>query len=226
MGGSYGIGNGIVEALIQSGANVAYASRTPIKGKSGAMFIKTDINDEKAIIRLFKILDKRGNIDFLINTAAINYCNPITEITSGEWDEVNQVNLRAAFLICKEATKRMKARKCGRIINVSSISGRHRSPVAGVHYVSSKSGLIGLTKQLAFELGPYGINVNVVCPSQTLTDMLHQAMTEKQLKSLAAEIPVRRIATIEEQVGPILFLCSDAASYINGAVIDINGGQI
>ena len=136
------------------------------------------------------------------------------------------VNLRAAFLICREAAKRMKQKERGSIINVSSIAGRHRSPVSGVHYVSSKAGIIGLTKQLAFELGPHGVNVNVVCPSQTMTDMLMQSMTDEQRKSLADSIPLKRIATVAEQVGPILFLCSDAAAYITGAVIDVNGGQV
>ena len=86
--------------------------------------------------------------------------------------------------------------------------------------------MIGLTRQLAFELGPYGVNVNAVCPSQTMTDMLMQAMTDEQQQILANNIPLRRIATVAEQVGPIMFLCSDAASYITGAVIDVNGGQI
>ncbi len=128
--------------------------------------------------------------------------------------------------MCKESAKIMKQVGAGRIINVSSIAGRHRSPVSGVHYVSSKAGLIGLTKQLAFELGPFGICVNAVCPSQTLTEMLLNSMDSQQRANLAESIPLRRIADIKDQVGPIMFLCSDAACYINGAVIDINGGQI
>ena len=102
-----------------------------------------------------------------------------------EWDDVNKVNLRAAFIISKHAAKRMKALGRGRIIHVSSIAGRHRSPVSGVHYVSSKAGLIGVTRQLAFELGPHGVNVNVVCPSQTMTDMLIESMDEEQRQALA-----------------------------------------
>jgi 3-oxoacyl-[acyl-carrier protein] reductase len=86
--------------------------------------------------------------------------------------------------------------------------------------------MIGLTKQLAFELGPHGVNVNVVCPSQTMTDMLMESMNEEQRRALASTIPLRRIATVDEQVGPILFLCSDAAAFITGSVIDINGGQV
>ena len=114
----------------------------------------------------------------------------------------------------------------GKIVNVSSIAGRHRSPVSGVHYVSSKAGIIGLTKQLAFEVARRNININCVCPSQTLTDMLKSSMDKKTLKEFAQTIPLNRLATVNEQVNPILFLCSKEASYITGAVIDINGGQI
>ena len=226
VGGSRGIGKGLVEALVASGADVFYAARSPMQGHSAARFVETDLHDEGAIATLFATIDGEGDLDFVINTAAINHCKPIDLIDVGEWDDVNAVNLRAAFLICQQAAGRMKTLGRGRIINVSSIAGRHRSPVSGVHYVASKAGLIGLTKQLAFELGPHGVNVNVVCPSQTLTDMLMQSMDEGQRQALAENIPLRRIASVDEQVGPILFLCSDAASYISGAVIDINGGQV
>ncbi len=158
--------------------------------------------------------------------AAINYYRSIEDIDADEWDDVLNVNLRAAFLTCRAAATRLKDRREGRIVNVSSIAGRHRSPVSGVHYVASKAGLIGMTRQLAFELGPFGVNVNVVCPSQTNTDMFLGSLTEEQRKTLSGRIPLRRIASVDEQVGPILFLCSDAAAYITGAVIDINGGQI
>lgn len=224
VGGSRGIGKGVVQALAEGGADVVYAARSGMRGESVARFIATDLHDEAAIGKLFAAID--GDLDFVINTAAINHCKTIDGIDAGEWDDVNAVNLRAAFLICQQAAGRMKPRGSGCIINVSSIAGRHRSPVSGVHYVASKAGLIGLTKQLAFELGPYGINVNVVCPSQTLTDMLMESMDDAQRQALAENIPLRRIASVDEQVGPILFLCSDAASYITGAVIDINGGQV
>ena len=113
-----------------------------------------------------------------------------------------------------------------KIVNVSSIAGRHRSLVSGVHYVSSKAGIIGLTRQLAYELGSRNININVVCPSQTMTDMLKKSMSEKELKNLSEKIPLKRIASVKEQVYPVMFLCSEETSYITGAVLDINGGQI
>ena len=114
----------------------------------------------------------------------------------------------------------------GKIVNVSSIAGRHRSLVSGVHYVSSKAGIIGLTRQIAYEVGNRGINVNCVCPSQTLTDMLKESMTETELKEFASSVPLKRLATIDDQVYPIMFLCSDEASYMTGSILDVNGGQL
>ena len=123
-----------------------------------------DNRKEQDIIHAFKDIESRGKVDFLINMAAINYFRKYNEIAMSEWDDVFKVNLRAMFIICREISRSMKKMNYGRIINVSSIAGRHRSISSGIHYVSSKAGVIGLTRQLSFELGPYGINVNAVCP--------------------------------------------------------------
>jgi 3-oxoacyl-[acyl-carrier protein] reductase len=136
------------------------------------------------------------------------------------------INLRSFFVICKESVRLMKKQNYGRIVNVSSIAGRNKSIVSGVHYTSSKYGVIGLTKQLANEVSQYNILVNCVCPSQTMTEMLSESMTNEEISALESKIPVRRIATTTEQALPVLFLCSNAASYIAGATIDINGGQL
>jgi len=226
VGGSRGIGKGVVDAFLLLGAKVFYASRRPASEDTLAKFIKVDLNKEKQIIQMFEEIDKSGDLDIVVNTAAINFCNKIDNISTDEWDMVESVNLRAAFIISRESVVRMKCRGSGKIVNVSSIAGRHHSLVSGAHYVSTKAGLIGLTRQLAYEVGPYNINVNVVCPSQTMSDMLNDSMSTSELRVLAKKIPLRRIASIEDQVGPILFLCSDLASYITGAVIDVNGGQV
>jgi 3-oxoacyl-[acyl-carrier protein] reductase len=226
IGGSRGIGGGVVKNLVELGAETFYAARnSSIKGGK-AKFIKVDLNNENEIIDLFKEIDTSGKIDIVVNTAAINFCKKFDEISSAEWGLVERVNLRAAFIICRQASIIMKKQKYGKIVNVSSIAGRHRSLVSGIHYVSTKAGLIGLTRQLAYELGQYNVNVNVVCPSQTMSDMLSESMSNNEIAALAENIPLRRIATINEQVGPILFLCSDLSAYMTGAVIDVNGGQI
>ena len=228
VGGSRGIGRGVVEAFLEAGSRVLYSSRSPMKNpkSNDALHIPVDISDETEIEKLFEVVDSYGIPDILVNSAAINFCKKTENISMKEWNLVIQTNLSAAFYVCKHMLVRMKKLKRGKIINISSIAGRHRSLVSGVHYVSSKAGLIGLTKQLAFEAAEYNINVNAVCPSQTLTDMLRESMNEQQLKELIINIPVKRLASINDQVGVILFLCSDAASYITGTYIDVNGGQI
>jgi 3-oxoacyl-[acyl-carrier protein] reductase len=172
------------------------------------------------------IFSKFTDIDFVINVAGTNLCEPIENIDVAEWERVMNVNLKSFFVICKEAVNLMKKQNYGRIVNVSSIAGRNKSIVSGVHYTSSKYGIIGLTKQLANEVSKHNILVNCVCPSQTMTEMLEESMSDKAIAELEAKIPVRRIATTIEQALPILFLCSSAASYISGAAIDVNGGQL
>ena len=98
--------------------------------------------------------------------------------------------------------------------------------VSGIHYVTSKAALIGYTRQLSYELAEWGINVNVVCPSQTKTEMYDSTTTKDKEKQLLKVIPIKRIATVMEQILPIMFLCSDASSYMTGSVVDVNGGQI
>jgi len=228
IGGSRGIGKGIVDAFIHAGAKVFYASRNPIMNgsKNGAIHVPTDLTKNDEIDNLFREVDSFGPLDVLVNSAAINYTKKIEDISEDEWEIVIKTNLSAVFYLCKKAITRMKKQNSGKIINISSIAGRHRSLVSGVHYVSSKAGLIGLTKQLAFEVAEYNININATCPSQTMTDMLEESMTKEEMNKLISTIPLKRFAKIKEQVGVILFLASDAASYITGTYIDVNGGQI
>jgi 3-oxoacyl-[acyl-carrier protein] reductase len=211
VGGSRGIGKTLAEIFKLSGANVAIISKD-----------NCDISKKKEIDKYFLSFNK--DIDILVNVAAINYTKKINDISYEEWEEVISTNLTSYYYIIKKTIDKMK--DGGKIVNVSSIAGRNRSIVSGAHYTSSKAAIIGLTRQLAFEFGERNINVNVVCPSQTLTDMLKDSMTDEQLKELAQNIPLKRIANVNEQVYPIMFLCSEEASYITGAVIDVNGGQL
>ena len=222
IGGSRGIGKGVVMKFLSSNAKVSYVSRAPIKESiKNLTYYKCDIGNEKQIENLFNNFSK---LDILINVAGINYCKKIKKISGKEWDNVLDINLKSYFLIIKYALQIMK--KGGKIVNVSSIAGRHRSLVSGIHYVSSKAGIIGLTRQIAYEVGNRGINVNCVCPSQTLTDMLKESMTETELEKLSQSIPLKRLASIDDQVHPIMFLCSDEASYLTGSILDVNGGQL
>ena len=210
VGGSTGIGKGIVDSFKKLGARVESISRSncDITKKEDIDFYFSDIYE----------------VDILINNAAINYCKPIEDIHLDEWKSVIDTNLTSYFYIIKKCIPLMK--RGSKIVNVSSIAGRNKSLVSGVHYTSSKAGIIGLTRQLSQELGPRGININCVCPSQTLTPMLERSMSLEELANLESKIPLRRVAEVDEVVKPILFLCSEDASYIHGACIDINGGQL
>ena len=222
FGGSKGIGKEVCRQLAAAGAVVYNASRT-----SADLHLVKDLRcDLTNIEDIQYIFSKLDEIDFVINVAGTNLCEPIDCIDTDEWDRVMDVNLKSFFVICKEAVSLMKRHNYGRIVNVSSIAGRNKSIVSGVHYTSSKYGIIGLTKQLANEVSKHNILVNCVCPSQTMTEMLEESMSAEAIAELEAKIPIRRIATTTEQALPILFLCSNAASYITGAAIDINGGQL
>lgn len=221
-GGSKGIGLEVAKNFIQSGASVICLSRTDPKIKD-LTFIKCDLSSPEEIKSSF---EKIQNIDVLVNVAGTNLCEKISEIDENEWDRVLDTNLRSFFLTSKHAIEKMKISGFGRIVNVSSIAGRNKSIVSGVHYTSSKAGIIGLTRQLSHEVASKNILVNCVCPSQTMTEMLEESMSPQEIDNLEKSIPIGRIAKTVEQSMPILFLCSDAASYITGACIDINGGQL
>lgn len=210
VGSSRGIGKRVHDKFTEYGADVF-----------GISTYNCDISKQSEIDEYFSDLE---SVDILVNVAAINYSNKIEDVGFDEWDEVLDVNLRGYYYIIKKALDIMP--DGGKIVNVSSIAGRHRSYTSGVHYTASKAGIIGLTKQVAFEVAGRGINVNAVCPSQTKTDMLLETMTEEEIKKLEQVIPMGRLAEIDEVVNPIVFLCSDGASYITGTTLDINGGQL
>ena len=233
VGGSRGIGAGVVNKFVSLGAKVYYFSRNKkqinikkeIENQHQAKHIFVDLHSVDSILSGFDHYDKKeDSLDILVNVAGINYCKQHYEISVDEFNEVLEVNLRSFFLTCKESISRMQ--RGSKIVNVSSIAGRNKSIVSGVHYTASKAAIIGLTRQLAFEIGPLGININCVCPSQTETDMLLQSMSNKKRNELAQSIPLRRLATIEDIVNPIIFLCSIQSEYVHGSCLDVNGGQL
>lgn len=222
VGGSKGIGKEVCKQFLNSGAEVYCASRS-LCDLSGVKNIKCDISKSSDIDLLFT---KVKQLDYCINVAGTNLCEEIDNIDEEEWERVITVNLKSFYQVCKRVVEIMKVGNGGRIVNVSSIAGRSKSPVSGVHYTSSKYGVIGLTKQLSKEVSKHNILVNCLCPSQTKTEMLEESMTKEQLYNLEKSIPIGRIASTVEQALPVLFLCSEAASYITGTTLDVNGGQL
>jgi 3-oxoacyl-[acyl-carrier protein] reductase len=190
-----------------------------------ALAILADVAKEGDVARLIQAtLSSFGSIDFLVNCAGILRPTPVLDLEPAEWDEVLSVNLRGPYLCCRAVLSHMVAQKRGVIVNVSSQAGRSTSRLGGIHYTASKAGLIGLTRQLALEMGPHGIRVNALCPGGTLTPMVTSLLTPESMAERSAKIPLRRYSTPEEQAMVIAFLLSNESSFITGASIDSNGG--
>ena len=226
FGGSSGIGFEIARQLNSSGATVFIASRNPPSDHLVVDYLNCDVREEQQIKSTIKrVVEQTGAVDILVNSMGIAGTDKVENISLSEWQEVIDTNLTGTFLTCREVIPIMKNKQYGKIVNIASIAGRFRSKISGAHYVASKAAIIGFTRQLAYELIPHGINVNAVCPSQTMTPMLEKTITREKRKELETQIPIGRLSTVGEQASPVLYLCSDDASYLSGSIIDVNGGQ-
>jgi len=163
-------------------------------------------------------------MDALVNCAGIASQTDPMKVTLQEWDRLLQTNLVGTYLCCKAALGAMQQQRHGRIVNVASRAARSYSHTSSVAYTCSKYGVIGLTRQLAANFAGKGITVNCVCPSETLSEMLKTCVPAARLRALGRAHPMGRLAEPREVAEVIGFLVSDAASYLNGAVIDVNGG--
>lgn len=232
-GAGQGIGRETARRFAEEGARVAYVSRTSRAEALGevaafgdrALFVEADVSDPEQVRRAFADISGRfGSPDVLVNNAGIGEGGSIAELTAESWDRVMAVNVRSAFLCLQAVAAGMTAAGRGAVVNVSSIAGRDRSLVLGSAYTTSKAALIGFTRHAAAELGPAGIRVNCVCPSQTHTAMLDEVLTPDMEQVLIKRNPLGRLAEPIEIANVILFLASEDASYMNGAIVDVNGG--
>jgi 3-oxoacyl-[acyl-carrier protein] reductase len=183
-------------------------------------FIKTDISKKKNIENLFdKNLILFPRLDILVNCAGICTTFSIKEIDQKQWDKVLSINLRGTYLCCREAFRIMEEQRSGKVINISSISGRVGGIATGIDYCTSKGGIISLTMSLAKIAGPYNINVNAVAPGFIDTEMTKD-FTHFNIET----VPLRRIGKPEDVANVITFLASEKSRYITGETININGG--
>ena len=190
-------------------------------------FYRCDLSDSSILEQLIQKVSKENKkINGIIHCAGINETIKVSKVTLENWNKILSVNLTSAFIISKILKNNLSRSKYSSIVFVSSIAGHRKSLVSGVHYVTSKAGLIGLSKQLSHEFGKYNIRVNCVSPSQTITKMLKKSMTKKQIQNLVSSIPLGRLATTKDQTLVILFLLSPLSSYITGTSINVDGGQI
>ena len=228
-GAARGLGRAAAERLHERGASVAVNVRAASHASFGdwAFVVAGDIAKPGVPEEIVnKTLNRFGRVDILVNNAAYAKSTRFPSLSADEWRMALEVNMTAPFLLIKAVLPIMKAQKYGRIINISSTAGRTVSTLGGAHYTASKAGLLGLTRAAAKELGQYGITVNAICPGMIDTELTRENASQELLDRLAAGYPVPRLGTATEVADLICFAASEAAGYITGASLDINGGDL
>ena len=233
-GAARGLGRAAAARLFDRGARVAVNVRGRERAEQIARELGVDVlavdgdiaGDGVPESIVSRTIDRFGRLDILINNAALPLTTRFEQISAEEWRQALEVNLTAPFLLIKAALPQMKQQRYGRVVNVSSTAGRMVSTLGGAHYTASKTGLLGLTRAAAKELGKYGVTVNAVCPGMIDTELTRESASVERLADLAAGFPVPRLGTAEEVADLICFAASERAGYITGASLDINGGDL
>jgi 3-oxoacyl-[acyl-carrier protein] reductase len=172
------------------------------------------------------VVGRWGRLDVLVNNAGGFYkIASIEEIDHDEWETILRLNLTSVFICSKAVVPIMKRQRRGRIVNMASIAGRTGNIPTAAHYAAAKAGIIGLTRQLAREVATHGILVNAVAPGTTATPRVLAARPPEATRALAAAVPIGRLAEPADIAETVLFLASDAARFVTGATLDVNGGQ-
>ena len=230
-GASRGLGLAAAARLLERGASVAVNVRDQARaeatvrelGAGSAFAVGGDLEREGVAASLVqRTLDRFGRLDILVNNAALPFTTRFEQITPEEWRRAVEINLTVPFLLTQAAVPAMKAQHYGRIVNISSTAGRMVSTLGGAHYTATKTGLLGLTRASAKELGKYGITVNAVTPGMIDTELTRESASDEVLEGLAKGFPIPRLGTALEVADVICFAASEAAGYITGAVFDIN----
>jgi 3-oxoacyl-[acyl-carrier protein] reductase len=233
-GAAGGMGTAIALALSQLGVSVAVNDRTadlviPLRDRLGgqSFAIGADVTNKAEVVRMVETVnDALGPVDILVNNAGVLRPTKVVDIDESEWDFVVGVNLKGAFLCSQAVIPGMRQRQWGRIINLSSTAGKNVSTMGGAHYTAAKAGVLGLTRHVASEVAGDGITVNAVCPGLIDTNMTRATINTEQTEAYAASFPIPRLGRPDEVADLIAFLASEQASYITGASLDINGGDL
>jgi 3-oxoacyl-[acyl-carrier protein] reductase len=224
-GASKGIGKAIASELAAAGASVVVGYRSgkdeaqALAGELGGRAVQADVSSADEAKRL---VEEAGDIDILVNNAGLTRDGLLARMSDDDWETVIGTNLASVFYTCRAVTRPMMKKRAGSIVNISSIVGVHGN-WGQTNYAASKAGIIGFTKSLARELGSRNIRANVVAPGYVktqLTDVLPEEATGAMLENT----PLGRLGDPEDVAGAVRFLCSDAASFITGEVLLVDGG--
>jgi len=240
-GAAGGLGRGIAAALAANGARVIVAdinfeaAQETAAACPGAQPLRFDVTNEAEVERgIQEVVKQHGRLDILVNNAGVNtlaHRVNIDQFPTEEWNRILKVDLTGVFLVSKAGARQMVAQKAGRIINIASVLGlvpaRLQSP-----YVAAKAGVVNLTRSMAIELGSQGVLVNCVAPGSIMTEGTKQLFYgpdgkfSDRVQSMLAHIPLGRPAQVEEIAHAVLFLAAPESSYINGAVLPVDGGWL
>jgi 3-oxoacyl-[acyl-carrier protein] reductase len=237
-GAGRGMGKATALTLARDGAAIvvndvrrelAEAVAEEIKAAGGrALVFVADVSNEAEVQAMVDAaVEHFGSVDILVNNAGIlRSTTPLEDIPLQEWELMMTINVTGVFLCTRAVLPIMKAKRSGKIVNVSSSAGRSTSTFGGAHYTTSKAAVLGLSRHTAREAAPYNINVNAVAPGSMDTEMVRELATPEHMQSESQKIPLRRLGTAQDEANLVAFLCSEESSYITGATIDINGGDL
>lgn len=238
-GGAHGLGKAICISLAEEGANIAMNyRRDPLEAEELANLIinkykvrveciRGDVSVEESVNALFAdTIKKFGSVDILVNNSGICPTSLVKDMEIEEWEQVIRTNLTGTFLTCRQMVNHLVDKKLsGKIINIASQSAFNGSKSGKSHYSASKGGVVTFTHSLAKEVAQYGISVNAVAPGMMYTEMTAELL-DKKMELYKKDIPIGRIAEVDEIAKVVTFLASSAASYITGTTLDVSGGMV
>lgn len=234
-GAARGFGRAIVRRLARGGArvvvgdiNLAGAEETValVKKDGGeALAVKTDVASAESVEAMVEaaLTHFGGRVDILVNNAAIWTLVATEDLSEADWDRMVNVNMKGVFLCCRAVIPIMKKQRRGHIVNIASIAARNGGTFAGIHYVASKGGVLAMTKKLGKELGQYGIVVNGLNPGSSQTEMM-VGWPQEMLEGIVKNTPLGRMAEPDDIADTVAFLASDAARFVHGETVEVNGG--
>jgi NAD(P)-dependent dehydrogenase (short-subunit alcohol dehydrogenase family) len=237
VGGTRGLGQAMALALAGAGADVCVVGRGPEGLEetaemlsalgSDAVFVSADATCEEQVVSMVeKVHSRYGKIDILLNSQGTTHLERSESFSTTEWERVVDVNVKSVFLCCKHVGQRMLERSYGKIINISSVRG-FQGRAEDLAYAPSKGAVNQLTRSLAIEWGPKGINVNGIAPTFILTKISEPFIRDPAKRDwVLGRIPMNRLGDLEDLMGPVVFLASDASGFVNGHILPVDGGWL